>query len=369
MTISPKREVELDPESVPGVLLEHLRQQSVGELEFAAGSVIFEENADAHEAYFLAAGSVCIHKRSADGQTRLLGRVRRGELFGEMALLQRCKRSASAQAETDCCVFVIPRQQLLELVTQVPRLAFWLLLDFSRRLRRADSAILQMESSQAVNARILESQDAERARVAREIEDGVMQHLAAHVLEAQSSLHMPRSVQDLQAEIQRLRGGMIDVMNHLKNVVTAVAGETLQSGKLRGALVRYVGTVQAEYGMQITLACPSIPDGLLSDQEQHTVMYIVQGAVFAAANYARAQQAELSLGIDKGMLRVVAMDDGAGIDAEAAGQGFHQPEVAIFDAMRERARLIGGSMKLRSEPGHGTVVEVEIPLAGPAQTA
>jgi signal transduction histidine kinase len=357
-------ELSLDTESFPSYLVEHLRQENVGELTFTRGSVIFEEDAEADEAFFTISGTVCIHKKGQNGQRRILGRMKAGDLFGEMALLQQCRRSATAEAETDCHVFVIPRHHLLKLVTTVPRLAVWLLVDFCRRQRRADSAILQMELSQVMNARIILTQDSERARIARELQDGVIQHLAAQVMQAQILLHVTgRTPQELLSEVTQLRTGLIETLNRLKNAVPVITAEDLEFLGLKGVLVKYVGNIQAESGLLVHFRCPSIPVDLLSIQEQNTVFYLVQAALFNAAHCSKARNAELTIAIVDRVVNLTMVDDGLGIDMEQVGQGFHYTEMANYDAMRERTRLVGGTMKLRSEPGHGTSLEVSFPIA------
>jgi membrane protein len=102
---------------------------------YAGGERIFSAGEGGREAYFVRSGVIGIYKAHADGELRLAG-VEEGEIFGEMALIQGEERSATARADSDSVVLVIPPDILeLYLKSEDARRLIELL---SERLRKAN---------------------------------------------------------------------------------------------------------------------------------------------------------------------------------------------------------------------------------------
>jgi len=79
---------------------------------FAAGHVIFQENATGTHAYVVQKGAVQIKKKAPGGKTIILGTVTDGGIFGEMALIDKSRRMATAVAIDDTVCIVIPEATL-----------------------------------------------------------------------------------------------------------------------------------------------------------------------------------------------------------------------------------------------------------------
>jgi signal transduction histidine kinase len=115
--------------------LEAVRRSCVGQ-SFAPGRVVFTEGDEGDGIYMVREGLVQISALVGQGQERkVLTRVRPGEFFGEMAVLDREPRSATATAETATSVYFIPREKLLGLLESCPSLAVSLVREFSLRMR------------------------------------------------------------------------------------------------------------------------------------------------------------------------------------------------------------------------------------------
>ena len=78
--------------------------------EFGAGSIIFKEGEEASDAYLIESGTVEIAIRSKHDRRVVVNELTRGDLFGEMALIAGCKRTAAAVAVSDVCVIVVSRE-------------------------------------------------------------------------------------------------------------------------------------------------------------------------------------------------------------------------------------------------------------------
>ena len=103
-----------------------------GEAEaFTSGSTIFEEGDDADRVYLVKSGNV---ELSTNGH--ILEIVGPGGLFGEMAVIERDKRSATAVAQSDCELVTIDRRRFWFLVQETPYFAEIVMRVMSDRLRR-----------------------------------------------------------------------------------------------------------------------------------------------------------------------------------------------------------------------------------------
>jgi CRP-like cAMP-binding protein len=128
--------------------------QELGELEailpatsFAADSVIFREGETGEYAYVVAGGEVIICTRNRDGELVHLTTLKRGQLFGELALLNEHKRTATAITETGCDVLILRPSFMRQKYSQGdPIMRFWIdylaerVIDLSKRIGPADPA-------------------------------------------------------------------------------------------------------------------------------------------------------------------------------------------------------------------------------------
>ena len=104
--------------------------------ERAAGELIFEEGTPGDVMYVVLEGQVEVMVRG-----KSIAKVSRGEIVGEMALVDAKARSASALAITDCKLAVVGEQQFLLLVQQTPAFALHVMRVLATRLRRMDASL------------------------------------------------------------------------------------------------------------------------------------------------------------------------------------------------------------------------------------
>ena len=119
---------------------------------FADGAVIFREGEEAREIYLVAEGTVGVYKAAPDGE-RLLVELGAGEFFGEMSFLDMQPRAGTVKAEGDVVLWRWPYAALRDVYRQDLKTYTLLVMncarEVSRRLRRADEAIIQSASSRA----------------------------------------------------------------------------------------------------------------------------------------------------------------------------------------------------------------------------
>lgn len=329
----------------------------------SAGETIFREGETGDAAFYVRDGAVDILGDSPDGERRLLNHVRRGEVFGEMALIERRERIADAVAAQPCELIVIPGDQILPLLRESPELSLWLLQQFSHRLRIMTRLATQMEEVQAVNRKILAGQEEERRRIGRDVHDGIAQTFVDHILRVQ----LVQTVLDADPERARtilteLEGSLRDGRDRLRELIYDLYPKDLSTVGLAGAIERFVGRVAEPTRLRVHFdsagAGTALPPGLES-----TLYFLVQEALNNVRKHANASNAWIKLSRAGERLILVVEDDGDGLDPDITIDPTLCASSYGLLSMRERAQLAGGEMVMRSRPGAGAQLRFELPIA------
>jgi signal transduction histidine kinase len=191
----------------------------------------------------------------------------------------------------------------------------------------------------------------ERARVAREIHDGLAQYLFA--ISTQTS--MLAGGAELGGVLPRLQEAAAAAQQEARFAVLALSSAG-GSAPFDAALSRYVEFLTADGELDVDLEIEREIE--LGPDEQIEVFRIVQEGLANVHRHAGARRAAVLIGVRDGRRVVRIVDDGRGLDerAELGGQGLRN--------MRARASAIGGAFRLSAGPGGGTALEVMLRSAG-----
>ena len=185
----------------------------------------------------------------------------------------------------------------------------------------------------------------ERARVAREIHDGLAQYLFA----VSTHASMLEAGAPLEQTLPKLKEAAAAAQQEARFAVLALSSAS-GTAPFDAALRRYVEFLTADGVLEVDVEID--PRILLAPDEQIEVFRIVQEGLANVRKHAGAQRAEVWIGQRLGRRIVTVSDDGVGFDGAeaAAGQGLKN--------MRLRAKTIDGGFNLSSLPGRGTALEV-----------
>jgi two-component system NarL family sensor kinase len=204
----------------------------------------------------------------------------------------------------------------------------------------------------------------ERNRLAREVHDTLAQELSAIALQLEAAdALLERSPERARARIrqalERVREGLAEAR---RSVLDLRAGP-LERQALPAALEELAQRFEAETGIAVAaslaLAAPRLPARV-----EEALFRIAQEALVNVRRHAQASAVILDLRIDGDHVHLTIADDGRGFDADqqfapdpgAPGHGFG------LIGMQERARLLNGTMQIRSCAGAGAQIDVDIPL-------
>jgi signal transduction histidine kinase len=190
----------------------------------------------------------------------------------------------------------------------------------------------------------------ERARVAREIHDGLAQYLFA----ISTHVSMLESGAPADEAVPRLKEAAELAQQEARFAVLALSSAS-GSAPFDAALHRYVEFLTADGRLEVELEID--PGIALAPDEQIEVFRIVQEGLANVRRHAGAARAEVTIGQRDGERFVSVRDDGAGFDGQTrgAGQGLKN--------MRARADAIEGEFRVASAPGVGTELFVTLRAA------
>jgi CRP/FNR family cyclic AMP-dependent transcriptional regulator len=120
---------------------------------FPAGTRVFHEGDDSDACYIVKEGSFRVTREHSDGRAITLATLGPGEIFGELAMLDGDKRSASAEALTEGELLALPANDVRALLARHPEISLKLVAGLVRRLRAANVR-LSRQSFQTVPSRV-----------------------------------------------------------------------------------------------------------------------------------------------------------------------------------------------------------------------
>lgn len=225
---------------------------------------------------------------------------------------------------------------------------------FNMMLEAIDEAT-RLRASQIINA-----QEQERKRIARELHDETSQVLTS-LLISLAILEESVTTQEARDRIADTRKLAHQTLRAIRNLSIDLRPSALDDLGLLPALRWYVKEYQQKCAIEVEFSAPGFKDRLSPEME--TALYrIVQEALTNTARHANAKKVVITMREDGGTVYTSIVDNGCGFDFDALRRSPDQERGLGLAGMNERVLLLDGSLEVHSSPGHGTTIEVRIPL-------
>ena len=205
--------------------------------------------------------------------------------------------------------------------------------------------------------KILTAQEDERRYLAREMHDDLSQRLAASAITAG---HLEKTLSEsaeARESLGKLRGSLVGICDDMHRLSRQIHPAILDDFGLAEALHAECDRLGERNGISVEYRCGELPAALSRDIA--ICLYrIAQEAFWNAAKYSGTERVIVELNSDAEFIYLSIRDFGSGFDllevAKRQGLG--------MSSMKERARLVRGTIVISSAPGSGVTIEVQVPL-------
>ncbi len=212
----------------------------------------------------------------------------------------------------------------------------------------------------AYAAHVLRAQEEERNRISRELHDDTIQVL---ILLCRQLDDMAGATESLPAtvtgQLRKARESAEELVRRLRDFARALRPPILDDLGLVTSLRRLVTDLAERNGLRGEMEVTG-EERRLSSSVELGLYRIVQEALWNVEHHASADTVRVSMAFGEGNTTVNVIDDGVGFHVPAGGDNFAVSDQLGLISMRERAGILGGRFRIRSQPGDGTTVSVTV---------
>jgi PAS domain S-box-containing protein len=209
-----------------------------------------------------------------------------------------------------------------------------------------------------VSRQLIEAQEQERMRIARELHDNTNQRLALLAVEIEQIKNdFPLEMAELQARLEKIRRNAEDISRDVQAL----------SHELHSSKLSYLGLISAMRSsckdfsetqkVDVVFESRDLPSPV-PPEVSLSLFRILQEALHNAAKHGKARKVEVKLWGTPDEICLLVADFGAGFDLEAARKG---PGLGLV-SMQERVRMMNGTLTIETHPGLGTAIRIHVPV-------
>lgn len=225
-----------------------------------------------------------------------------------------------------------------------------------------DSIRRHREDLQQLSNQILEAQELERGRIARELHDGIGQLLTGLKLNLESLQgNIPESQETARARLADAVQLSAQAIEDLRGISLDLRPSMLDDLGLLPTLDWLCVEVTRRHGIQVQFSA-DLGDAQIPDATESAIYRIVQEGLANIVKHAKARGARVELTRADNAIHLSILDDGCGFDMNEPPARHPRGSGSGLLNMKERAAMLGGTFRVSSTPGEGTLLSLKIPL-------
>ena len=238
-------------------------------------------------------------------------------------------------------------------------------LGFAIHDRRVRILTRAKAAQEAFSRRLIESQEAERKRIAAELHDSLSQTLVVIRNRATLSLQTPDDHQRAIDQMDEIAEAARDAIDEVKEIAYNLRPFHLDRLGLTAAIDAMLANVADAHGLRVVKDLDPL-DGVFPKDEEINVYRIVQEGVTNIVKHAAATEVTVAIKRDGGIVTMAIEDNGRGIRGAGLEAGKEVGKGGFgLQGMAERARLFGGEPIVQSVPGQGTSIRLTLHVEEP----
>ena len=308
-------------------------------------------------------------EKLAQRNTQIANRVRQMEMNIDTYPREDIRELYAAAHEAQMRLFMMRgqleqlqnRQQNLELQSQ--RLAR--LVEMASQIAPADVARPGggPASSQSDIVRVIEAQENERQRLARQMHDGPAQSLTNLMLQAEICERL-FDTDPIQARVElgNLKNTTNTTFQKIRDFILTLRPMMLDDLGLMPTLKQYVQDYEEKTGLAANFTVMGRETRLPSHSEV-TIFRVIQELLTNVQTHAHATNAQVTLDFQDGLVSASVEDDGSGFDTSEVQAPAQQRKGLGLSTIQERAEMLGGGVQIESRIGRGTKIRIELPVS------
>jgi signal transduction histidine kinase len=214
---------------------------------------------------------------------------------------------------------------------------------------------------------VINAQEEERKRIARELHDEYGQTLTGLIMSIESVANsIPPEQSKFSERLSHLKSFAVRALDSMRKMTLDLRPSTLDDLGLAATVRSYLHTNLEAMGIRATFQNRT-RDAELTPEVETALFRIIQEAVHNITKYAEASHVKVLLEAKDGRIRAVVEDDGRGFDVDTVYSSRIGAHSLGLRGIQERATLLGGTFEIVSQIGKGTRLTVEIPLTHPGE--
>ncbi len=210
--------------------------------------------------------------------------------------------------------------------------------------------------------RVIEAQENERQRLARQMHDGPAQSLTNLILQAEICERLfDNDPVQAKVELGNLKNAVSTTFQKTREFIMTLRPMMLDDLGLVPTLKQYVQDLEEKTKLSVNLTVMG-RDRRLPDYAEVTVFRVIQELLTNVQKHAHATHVQVALDFQEDKVEASVEDDGSGFDVSEAQTSAQQRKGLGLSTIQERTEMLNGEVHVESRIGRGTKVRIEIPI-------
>ncbi len=215
-----------------------------------------------------------------------------------------------------------------------------------------------------LNGRLIKAQERERGRIARELHDNLSQEMALLAIDIEQLVQLPSRGPAVTVGLRKVLNRLQEISSEIHRMSYELHPSKLDRLGLAAATLSLCKEISSQQSLQLNCDFKNIPDSLPRDVAL-CLYRVIQESLQNIMKHSGACDATVELHGSPSEIRLRITDEGVGFDPESAAR---KQGLGLL-SMRERVRLVGGTISIESEPLRGTQIKVVVPLGAKSLTS